>query len=337
MIENNAKEDYGDLAVKIGSQTIHWGHLDKTIRALSEINPWRSLWFISSQWFVIIAAIAGAIAAQHWAVYGLAIVIIATRQFALGVLMHDAAHFRLFKNKFINDFVSEFFLAFPLGISTKIYRHSHILHHKYLNTTDDPDYVGVLPPDDWKWPKTRGALLMILLRDLISLNGISLLLMDQSSPWPALLGLRKGLRLSRKVYALLLGWTAAVILFLSVTQSWFLFFILWILPILTVLNVIVRIRAIAAHQGVENTTELNASRDVAPSFFERLFLSPFNVHYHLTHHLFPSVPWYNLGKLHQCLIRDQLFKAEAHISTGYLGFRKGVLAEVTREPVGVRA
>jgi len=44
-----------------------------------------------------------------------------------------------------------------------------------------------------------------------------------------------------------------------------------------------------------------------------------NRNYHLEHHLFPGVPWYNLPSLH-ALLADEYRRAGAHVHRSYLGF-----------------
>ena len=44
-----------------------------------------------------------------------------------------------------------------------------------------------------------------------------------------------------------------------------------------------------------------------------------NLNYHLEHHLFPGVPWYNLPRLH-ALLADEYRRAGAFAHRSYLGF-----------------
>jgi fatty acid desaturase len=53
------------------------------------------------------------------------------------------------------------------------------------------------------------------------------------------------------------------------------------------------------------------------------------VSHHLTHHLFPGVPWYNLPKLTRLLHDDAAFRADAFVSSSYLG-RDGVVRKELR-------
>ena len=54
------------------------------------------------------------------------------------------------------------------------------------------------------------------------------------------------------------------------------------------------------------------------------------MNYHLEHHLFPNVPYYNLPKLHE-LIKDQCPPAYSGLGVTLLGIIKA-LARQMREP-----
>ena len=72
-----------------------------TVRALSAINPWRAAWSIAETVGVILVAIAFAV--TYWQIWVIVpvVVLIASRQQALFVLVHDAAHYRMFKARWL--------------------------------------------------------------------------------------------------------------------------------------------------------------------------------------------------------------------------------------------
>ena len=72
---------------------------------------------------------------------------------ALLVLMHDAAHDRLFRNTLLNNTISDLCLAYPLWVSTSVYRRRHLAHQQYLPADKDPDFVDMQNDEDWDWPK----------------------------------------------------------------------------------------------------------------------------------------------------------------------------------------
>ena len=50
--------------------------------------------------------------------------------------------------------------------------------------------------------------------------------------------------------------------------------------------------------------------------------------YFLCHHLYPSVPFYNLGKLQQMLMKNPDYARRAHVTHGYISFIKELLGLV---------
>jgi fatty acid desaturase len=70
----------------------------------------------------------------------LAIVLIGAMQHRLTNLAHEAAHYMLFRNRLLGEFVSDWCCMFPLLSSTHHYRLQHLAHHQYVNDPDlDPD------------------------------------------------------------------------------------------------------------------------------------------------------------------------------------------------------
>jgi fatty acid desaturase len=74
------------------------------------------------------------------------------------------------------------------------------------------------------------------------------------------------------------------------------------------------------------------TRTITTNAVTRFFMC--NENYHLEHHLYPGVPWYNLPKLHQEL-KDELISQKAPFIPSYLSFvRDFVLASLRKSPVG---
>ena len=66
------------------------------------------------------------------------VILIGTRQHALFVLAHEAAHYRLFERRGLNDFAGRL-CATLQGLSMCTYRVIHRLHHNNLYGPADPD------------------------------------------------------------------------------------------------------------------------------------------------------------------------------------------------------
>ena len=91
---------------------------------------------------------------------------------------------------------------------------------------------------------------------------------------------------------------------LAAAGVWWAYPLLWLLPLLTWQMVITRIRNIAEHAVVPDSSDpLRNTRTTHANFLERLFIAPYYVNYHLEHHLLFYVPCYNLPRVHRILSR----------------------------------
>ena len=298
----------------------------KIIRSLSTLNPWRSIGQMVFDWVTIIGAIILCDMYWHPLLYVLCVMWIGARQHGLGILLHEAAHYRLVKNKKVNDLIGELFLAFPLIISVKRYRVSHLAHHRHMNTDLDPDWVSKETPD-WEFPKSRWEMAVMLIKILFGANlfwmvrliingGIS----DAAEKKP---------KPSRRFILFRLSYYLALVAVLTYFGWWLHFLLYWFVPLFTWLQFIFRIRSIAEHFGLEDDERLyTGARTTIPNWLERQFLVPHNAWYHLEHHVYPSVPFFNLPQLHQELLDVPAYRNQAHITKGYLGVLKECTAHL---------
>jgi fatty acid desaturase len=295
-----------------------------TLRELSRIDPLRSLAHVALEWMGIAAAIALSERFFSVPLYIVAVLWIAARQHALAILMHEGAHFRLFRSRFLNDAASELLLAWPLLMTTRAYRRSHFAHHRHVNTVEDPDWVRK-QTEEWAFPKDRRDLAWMLFKDA---SGLSL------PRWALMVVALSGLAGRAEVRRTLAEWpllvaralclaaaTAAAVR-LDLGRPLLLY---WFIPLWTWFLAIMHIRSIAEHFAIDDERALTRTRTTYPSLLERLFVCPKNIGYHLDHHLFPSVPFHRLPELHATLLADEEFRRRAHITRTYLG----VLAECT--------
>jgi len=75
-------------------------HVDRAavaeqIRCLSILRPMRTMCDIAANWLIIAAAVGTAMWIGQWPAYIVAGIIVATRQHALGVIMHEGTHYRI--------------------------------------------------------------------------------------------------------------------------------------------------------------------------------------------------------------------------------------------------
>ena len=278
--------------------------LIKKLSQQNDTKAWNSV-------FSLVAVIAACIAASFywwtpWVVVP-AIIIIASRQQACFVLAHDAAHYRLFKNRSLNDFIGRA-LATPVGISMRTYRVVHRLHHNHLYERQDPDI-----PLHGGYPRGRRYLIRKLLFDLTGRTAPKTFAYFMGAPaindeapsvnvgktkplHDTAPGLRKAARQDRW---LVLGFQVSALALAIISGYGLEYLVLWILPFCTVLQALLRFRAICEHGAVrdEKSPLLAARTNLGPSWL-LWFLFPHQVNYHIEHHLYPAIPHYNLPACH---------------------------------------
>lgn len=292
------------------------------------------------------ACIAVAIAGVIWGYHELAAlpftgllvaawVIIASRQHALLVLMHDATHFLASDNHELNDWIGELFTAAPMLVSLKTYRKDHLAHHQHTNTTEDPDWVRKLgQPEEaayWKFPvqqnllgflaKTWARSVLYLLRSFRHLSGAgNNKTAANNTAATKLKRWRQGLYLSIAVA-------------LTLTSGWGWFALLWVAPILLVLPMIMRMRSIAEHFALPYHNEFNGTRTIKANWLERFLFAPHNVGHHLDHHLVASVGFRALPALHKVLQQEPAYRQHAHLNDGFVLGRRSLLADLRTQTV----
>ena len=97
----------------------------------------------------------------------LSLFILGGKQLACAVLLHDAGHYAVFKNKKLNDYVGQWLGAFPIFQNMKAYRDYHLIHHQLTGLAEDPDIMLTSG-----YPTSRASMIRKLIRDLTGLTGI---------------------------------------------------------------------------------------------------------------------------------------------------------------------
>ena len=246
--------------------------------------------------------------------YLLAVLIIGARMHALAILMHDATHFRFLQNRKWNDLVTNITTMYPMFSTIERYRQNHLRHHKNLNTEQDPDWAAKLDNPAYRFPKSNWEFIGTLVSYFALYPGIrdaiSILKRFAPTEKPAA-SARGGAQARLAFYMALIG-------VLTLFNLWKAYALFWLVPYVSTLFMFQYIRSVAEHFGaLKYDHELNSSRTVKPTAIERFFLAPHHVGYHLEHHLYPGVPFYNLPALHNLLMQNPSYEARAHITNGY--------------------
>src|SRR3569833_1411148 len=108
------------------------------LAGLTDLDDGRSVLAIATTVAVIAAAVLFGLAAWPSPWLALSVAVIGVQQHALFILAHDAAHYRLFRARALNE-VAGRAIGMAGGISMCTYRVIHRLHHNNLYTEEDPD------------------------------------------------------------------------------------------------------------------------------------------------------------------------------------------------------
>lgn len=256
--------------------------------ALRRIPSWRNAWSVVFLWASTVAIFWGAVWWNHPVGWIVAFLLMGAQNARFAILMHEAAHRLLFRNRRLNDFVGRWFLGFPVFAPTDLYRRGHMAHHRDEFGPDEPDiplYAG--------YPIGRDSMRRKLTRDVLGLTGIKLLR-----------GLFRGLRVSdtkirRQAWSIL----AVQLVLLGICVAWghpWVYLLLWLLPHLTAWRVINRLRSIAEHGGMQRSDDRReTTHSVRQSWLARFWMVPYNTGWHLAHHVDSGIPFRSLPRYHR--------------------------------------
>lgn len=136
----------------------------EVLAELTRLAPWRSSLAIAQTLGLIGLAVGVAWTHFTWWTVLPAVILLGTQQHALFVLAHDAAHYRLFESRTMNEAVGRF-VGSAGGVSMLSYRVIHRLHHNPLYGALDPDIAL-----HGGYPRGRACLWRKLLLDAIGVN-----------------------------------------------------------------------------------------------------------------------------------------------------------------------
>lgn len=260
------------------------------IGQLRRVSALRGAGLVLHAWAMIIGAVVLYALWPSVITLVVAVAVIGARQLGLMVLMHDAAHWRLFPRARVNTGVGGWLCAYPAWGEVRLYRRQHHLHHVHTRQPEDPD-LGLTAP----FPVARATYWRSALCDLSGVTACARVLGWRPG--------REGVGHAWKRLRAPLACNAVLLAGFATVGSWQLYLLLWILPLATWYQLVTRLRSIAEHALVSDDHDpLRNTRTVRAGFLARLFLAPYWVNYHLEHHLLVFVPSWKLRQAHRLLI-----------------------------------
>ena len=295
--------------------------LDKpTRKTLGQRNTIRGLWPVLFDWLVVALMVGVCIRYPNPFLYVLCVFVIGARMMGMWVLLHEGSHCSLTKHRKLNDTVSKLFLAWPIFLSFKYFKDTHLAHHKYLKSEKDPE-VMLTKFDEFRFPLKKDRLFIVLLKDFL---GINFLIYSIRGLWEFVQPNESGKGFFSKLVDFLKSvspvrfvYYAAIIAATIYFGVFHYFLLFWIVPYLTWYQVVFRIRLISDHFFADEPADY-PTRTVMVSLFERIFVVPHNyVNFHTEHHLYSGIPGYKLSKTHNELFKNDYYKNNSILVQGY--------------------
>lgn len=251
------------------------------IRALSVRSFPRWLSAVAFEWTAIALLFALGYLLDHFVAWALISVLMGSRQNGLGVLGHEGAHGLAARNRRLNDLASEVLCFWPVMTGLADFRSFHFAHHRFINTTKDPEIIfkTQFSKSQWAVPASRTQIFGFFLLDLVGLGTIEIL---------------KAYRLMGKVgLRSIVGplcWWAIVgpLLFLLHLE---LVILIWFLAMATSFWGFYRLRSWTEHIGDDATHRVQAN------WWQRFLVTPHCSWAHDEHHRYPSVPFWKRHEL----------------------------------------
>jgi fatty acid desaturase len=270
-------------------------------RIPSLLNAWSVLWCYGQN----ILILAAAVHINHIATWLIAFLLMGRMHAQFASLMHEAAHRLLFKHRGANDWVGNWLLGFPVITSTPAYRRVHMAHHREEFGPDEPDI-----PLYANYPITAESFRRKLVRDATGQTGIKLFRNQ-------LRGFRSpDVRVRRTLLKMTLVQVIVIAAFFAVDHPW-LYLTMFVLPYFTLWRVINRLRSIAEHGGLRADDDRRiATHSVVQHPIARFYLVPYNIGFHLAHHVDAGVPFRHLPKYH-ALLRDTRYVDDSYEYPSY--------------------
>jgi len=253
-----------------------------------------------------------------------AIALLGGRQLALAAHMHECGHNTFVAGKSLNQLVGRWLAAYPIVSDMDRYSKGHRYHHRLAGTDKDPDL-----PNYQSYPVTWPSLRRKVIRDLTGQTGWKL----TKAAWRA--G-RSRLRLTPAEGNSLLGQAISngamlALLWLAGHPE---LYLLWVIAWLTTFPLISRLRQAAEHASVPDLFDLDArlnTRTMHVRWYERPFLAPNYLNYHLEHHLNEAIPCYRLRDMHR-LLTERGFYDGVEFPKGYGQLFERLIREPSEAP-----
>lgn len=308
----------------MSSSTTDWRQVftDEEVAELRQHSDWQGWRMLIADYGMIAAVMTLVAFYPNLLTVVFALVVIGGRQLGLAIVMHEAAHRTLFNNRKLNDWVGNWLAAYPIYLCADMYRSHHLDHHGKTWGDTDPDRILAEG-----FPVSKMSMTRKVLRDLLGITGLKQLIGTSYVAYKVIRRqqVNKGtlpLRLDRpRMIEMVIGTLVTNAIFFGLL--WGLghpmLYWLWFGAWMTTGKLVVRLRSMAEHALVRTPDPgdpFGNTRTTLTRWWERLFVAPHNVGFHLEHHLVITIPQYKLERFHR-MLEERGMLDDACIEKGY--------------------
>lgn len=263
------------------------------VRELSQLRPSRVVFDTARSWLLIIAAWALVAWRPGIVTVVVAIPLIGSAFYALFIIGHDGLHRRLFHGRGANDRFNDVLILGTIGAITRINNRNHLDHHEHLAMDEDPDRhkygcFNKFEPGQLVAYLSGAATLFTSVRNVFFTNTARRSAARSED--------RRINGYTPTDLLILAGWQVVLIAGLWWAIGWWAYPVLWLAPVYLFTFLMDNLRTFCEHSQPEADATADHHRLISylSNPVERWFISPMNMNLHAIHHLWPSIPYYNL-------------------------------------------
>jgi len=294
------------------------------IRPLSQRDDWLNWLFLAGDWSLIGGAMALYLLVPGPLVYILVLIVIGSRMRALGNLLHEAAHLKLFRDRKLNDVAGRVLCAWPIFVRYKKYTADHKLHHRNLwRNAQDPDlalYEFTKTEDSSRGRQSFAAFVV---------KHVFLVIVPVMPTWRLCRDTIRDRSRLATVCSLIV-----IAIVLPLAGPWLVTEVVvfcWIIPWFTTFQCISYWAELGEHGGLKRYGWSWGSRNWRGNVVTRWLIGSHSDDlYHLLHHWFPTVPHHRLRRLDaEC--RSNWVAYDSHSRCTGFFFGRGMGVSVIRD------
>ena len=254
----------------------------------------------------------------------LAALITAGLQSHILILLHEGAHGHLAKNKTLNEFLGNVLCAYPFFMFARVYKYFHLDHHRYGGTEKDPEISAYRNLKISYEGHSMKEIAVIFIRGLSGIVSQKLTI----SMYKYYFEKKKNQGAQSLGFYELAGmplfWAAVIAgglhfgILAEILLIWF--------GASFLSGFFLMLHGIGEHNGVLGGAEWDRTYNHDFSFLANFFIYPIKSGFHIEHHLFPTIPWYNVEKLRAILAENKAYSSSIETNTldGYFFGKKTV-------------